>query len=169
MKRLTVSKSSQKGVSLIEVLVSMLLLGIAVVGFVALQVRAMSATTESMSRTQAVSIAKQVAEAIRANIGNKDKYKVVASWAVMPTQDCYANTCTADQMVNFDIRLAKEVAAATLANGNVAVRPCEGANNMCIYVAWGATTTANSGTGACVNSLGLYEGMPECVRMETYQ
>ena len=45
--------SQQKGVGLIEVLVAVLLLSVAVLGFSALQMRAISATDESLIRTQA--------------------------------------------------------------------------------------------------------------------
>lgn len=157
----------QQGVSLIEVLVAMFLLGIAVIGFVALQVKSVTATGESLSRAQAVSIAQDVSERMRANYGQIAAYRT-ADWTVMPTQDCYTNVCTAAQMVAFDIRLAKEVASVSLPNGNIAVRTCSGSTNLCIYVSWGDTTTASTGTNACVTSAGVYSGTPECVMMEVY-
>lgn len=57
---------SQRGVGLIEVLVAVLLLSIAVLGFSALQVRAVSATDESLIRTQSLTIIRNLAEIMRA-------------------------------------------------------------------------------------------------------
>lgn len=62
MNRLT----HQHGVGLIEVLVALLLLSIAVLGFSALQVRAISATDESLVRTKSLTIVRNLAEVMRA-------------------------------------------------------------------------------------------------------
>lgn len=62
MKRLTY----QRGVGLVEVLVAVLLLSIAVLGFSALQVRAVSATDESLVRTKSLTIVRNLAEVMRA-------------------------------------------------------------------------------------------------------
>lgn len=162
-------RSRQKGVSLIEVLVAMFLLGIAVIGFVALQVRAMSTTSESLYRSQAIAVAQDLAERMRSNYGQIAAYKA-KDWTVMPTQNCYASACSAVQMVDFDVRLAKEAAAVSLPNGSIATRACGGSRNVCIYVAWGDTTTGNTGgANACTNSDSTYvAGTPECVMLEVY-
>ena len=57
---------SQRGVGLIEVLVAVLLLSIAVLGFSALQVRAVSATDESLVRTKSLTLVRNLAEVMRA-------------------------------------------------------------------------------------------------------
>lgn len=58
--------TSQRGVGLIEVLVAVLLLSIAVLGFSALQVRAVSATDESLVRTKSLTLVRNLAEVMRA-------------------------------------------------------------------------------------------------------
>lgn len=58
--------SSQRGVGLVEVLVAVLLLSIAVLGFSALQMRAISATDESLVRTKSMTIVRNMAEIMRA-------------------------------------------------------------------------------------------------------
>lgn len=58
--------TSQRGVGLIEVLVAVLLLSVAVLGFSALQVRAISATDESLVRTKSLTIVRNLAEIMRA-------------------------------------------------------------------------------------------------------
>lgn len=57
---------SQHGVGLVEVLVAVLLLSIAVLGFSALQVRAVSATDESLVRTKSLTLVRNLAEIMRA-------------------------------------------------------------------------------------------------------
>ena len=58
--------TSQRGVGLIEVLVAVLLLSVAVLGFSALQVRAVSATDESLVRTKSLTLVRNLAEVMRA-------------------------------------------------------------------------------------------------------
>ena len=62
MKRL----SNQHGVGLVEVLVAVLLLSVAVLGFSALQMRAISATDESLVRTKSLTLVRNLAEVMRA-------------------------------------------------------------------------------------------------------
>ena len=57
--------TSQRGVGLIEVLVAVLLLSIAVLGFSALQMRAISATDESLVRTKSLTLVRNLAEVMR--------------------------------------------------------------------------------------------------------
>ena len=59
------TKSNQTGVGLVEVLVAVLLLSVAVLGFSALQVRAVSATDESLVRTKSLTIVRNLAEVMR--------------------------------------------------------------------------------------------------------
>lgn len=58
--------SYQQGVGLIEVLVAVLLLSISVLGFSSLQLRAISATDESLVRTKSMTIVRNLAETMRA-------------------------------------------------------------------------------------------------------
>ena len=60
------SSAFQRGVGLIEVLVAVLLLSVAVLGFSALQVRAVSATDESLVRTKSLTLVRNLAEIMRA-------------------------------------------------------------------------------------------------------
>lgn len=58
--------SFQRGVGLVEVLVAVLLLSVAILGFSALQVRAISATDESLVRTKSLTLVRNLAEVMRA-------------------------------------------------------------------------------------------------------
>lgn len=66
---------SQRGVGLMEVLVSLVILAIAVLGFAALQFRALDAIQEANDRTAAMTLARDLAEKIRVNRTQLSKYK----------------------------------------------------------------------------------------------
>jgi len=90
--------SQQKGVGLIEVLVAVLLLSVAVLGFSALQMRAISATDESLIRTQALSIIRGLAENMRANSQQIATYQVTINDASKTRESC--TDCSAEQIVS---------------------------------------------------------------------
>ena len=80
MKRL----NNQHCVGLVEVLVAVLLLSVAVLGFSALQMRAISATDESLVRTKSLTVVRNLAEVMRAYpeayvTGNGTAFTSVAS------------------------------------------------------------------------------------------
>lgn len=58
----------QQGVGLVEVLVALMLLAIAVLGFAAMQLTAIKATDESLMRTRALTVLRGAAEMMRANV-----------------------------------------------------------------------------------------------------
>lgn len=60
------SLNNQYGVGLIEVLVAVLLLSVAVLGFSALQINALKATDESLVRTKSLTVVRNLAEVMRA-------------------------------------------------------------------------------------------------------
>lgn len=62
-------RTHQRGVGLMEILVALLVLAIGVLGFIALQYRAVEATSESGYRVQAINLARDMAERIRVNRG----------------------------------------------------------------------------------------------------
>ena len=57
----------QKGMGLVEVLIALVILAIAVLGFSILQMRAVEASIEASKRVQGMNLAKDLAERIRAN------------------------------------------------------------------------------------------------------
>ncbi len=58
---------NQKGMGLIEVLVALIILAIAILGYSILQVRALEASVEATKRIQGTNLARDLAEKIRAN------------------------------------------------------------------------------------------------------
>ena len=61
------NKTAQKGVGLVEVLVALLILALGVLGFAALQLRALDAAQEATEQTIAMNTARDLAERMRVN------------------------------------------------------------------------------------------------------
>lgn len=104
----------QSGVTLIEVLVTLLITTIGLLGLAALQLGALKATSESAQRSQAVWLIQDLVERIRANprgttadylnAGNCDSYpaKMCASYISATDGKVEAANCSPAQMAVFD-------------------------------------------------------------------
>lgn len=162
---------NQKGVGLLEVLVALLLLAIGVLGYVALQYRAIEATSEATYRAQGINIARDLAERIRVNRSALSKYKTEVSNAEnqkTSQKNCAASNCTADELADFDVsQVAKNADALGM---TINMMTCKGNNNgrNCIYVAWGDTSaTDGNGSNDCTNGTS-YNTASTCLIMEVY-
>ena len=162
--------SQQQGVGLIEVLVAVLLLSVAVLGFSALQMRAISATDESLIRTQALSTIRGLAENMRANSQQIATYQATINDASKTRENC--TQCTAEQI---SINESKDAFDKLYSYGiNVKMVTCPGTANFsevkCIIAAWGDTIAAMDAANgnACADSSGTYKSGSNCVIVETY-
>lgn len=167
----------QQGVGLVEVLVALVLLSIAVLGFVALQLRAVAASHEAGRNIQAMNIARDLSERIRANRDGLLEYKKAAS-----TENCASDTgengkpdysagkfCTANEMAAYDY--AQVINKATDLGMSLNILDCQGTTALkrkCIYVAWEGTTPTN-GTAStnCTNGT-AYIPNAKCIIVEVY-
>lgn len=164
--------SKQQGVGLIEVLVAVLLLSIAVLGFSALQLRAISATDESLLRTQALSAIRGLAENMRANSQQIATYQATLNSPPTTRVDCPQSQCTAEQIA---VNESKDTYDKLYSYGiNVKMVTCPGTANFsevkCIIAAWGDTIAAMdaSNNKACADATGIYKSGSNCVIVETY-
>lgn len=162
--------SQQIGVGLIEVLVAVLLLSVAVLGFSALQMRAISATDESLIRTQALSTIRGLAENMRANSQQIATYQATINDASKTRESC--TDCSAEQIA---INESKDAFDKLYNYGiNVKMVTCPGTANFsevkCIIAAWGDTIAAMDATNgnACADARGIYKSGSNCVIVETY-
>ncbi len=159
------SRQQQKGVGMTEILVAMVLLGIGVIGFAGLQVRALGASNGSSFRMQAMAVAADLSERIRANRSTAAlavyRPATPSTWVVSSANltacEGASASCTPAVMAAYDMSNIAALAAATLPNGRVSMRVCEGRTNSCIYVSWNDTTpTVGSVAPHCVTTAGLY-------------
>lgn len=173
--------SHQKGVGMMEILVAILLLAVAVLGYVALQTKAISASSESVVKTQALSVMKGLAESIRTNNQARNSYPAIinGNLTLSDTEplNCKNNNCNITQIVTYDA-----YQAARYANEfglKVAMGTCPGVvtgssyPRQCLFTVWGKTTlSAASSTldySKCMSSsTGIYVAGSSCLMMEIY-
>ncbi|MEQ1065305.1 type IV pilus modification protein PilV [Acinetobacter sp. XH1741] len=160
----------QRGMGMIEILVALLILAIGILGFVALQYRALEASSESTSRVQAITIARDIAERIRVN---RNSLAVYSQQLQDPSKqkdfvkNCFQDNCSDTDLADFDVaQVAKTVSSLGMTINMVA---CPKTNNrQCIYIAWGDTSATNgTGAGDCTQDTS-YNDNSTCVIMETY-
>lgn len=166
-------RSSQHGVGMVEVLVALIILAIGALGYVMLQVRALEATAESTQRIQAINVARDLAERVRANRTGWASYQTElgptgTQVRATATPDCAAANCNASQLADFDVN---EIATfATQYGMRLEMSACPGTSNrQCIFTAWGNTTPTNSttDTSSCTNG-NSYRTNSTCIMMEVY-
>lgn len=153
----------QTGVGLVEVLVALVLLSIAVLGFVALQIRAITASNEATMNVQATNIARDLAERMRMNRDGLAGYV-----ANTDTTNCATAFCSPEDMAKYDFRLVSS--RATDLGMRMNVLNCQGSTlvRKCIYVAWEGTTATNgTGSSDCTNGA-AYVPNAKCIIMEVY-
>lgn len=188
------SISGERGVGLVEVLVAVLLLSVAVLGFSALQLRAVSATDESLVRTQAMSIIRGLSEDMRSNADYLEAYQDAIdeyNAGTLSSKDCdgLESTCSPEEMVKNQAKSA----ADRLESYGIAVEimdcPIGGKDDenkkeedkikedaspkfyqiKCIVAAWGDTEPDMAGgVNSCASSDGNYKSGKSCIIVEAY-
>lgn len=96
----------ETGLTLVEVLIAVLILGIGMIATLALQGTAKSGNLEAFQRTQAVLIAQDLAERMSSNRqADLDDYQGTYTGSTITTfSNCLGTTnCSADQMVSWDL------------------------------------------------------------------
>ncbi len=103
-------KMSEKGFTLIEVLVAVLVLAIGLLGLAALQTTAMKNNQSAFYRSQATQLAYDMADRMRVNLANAQLYNGSTYITLSPTSanaqagcTAIANACTAAQMAQQDL------------------------------------------------------------------
>ena len=150
---------SQKGVGLIEVMVALLLLTVAVLGYTALQGQAIKSTNEAYERTQSLVMMRNIAEKIHANPSAIETYEenLNESYASSsaPSEKCgldgvAADLCSPEQLAAAESYNLK--AKLQDYDFQIQMHPCpntggtgtEAEDNImfsyCLISAWGETT-----------------------------
>jgi type IV pilus assembly protein PilV len=114
----------QRGFSLVEVLVALLVLAIGLLGLATLQTVGIKFNQESYLRSQAVLIAYDIIDRIRANPAAKSagSYDSVTTSATYTAPTCTgAVNCTTSQIVTYDLANWKARIASTLPAGTGAI------------------------------------------------
>ena len=114
----TLKMKTQKGVGLIEVLVAVLILSIGVLGLVGLQTRSLQLSQESLLSSQALLMAYEMTDRMRANKDSANSYTTNYGDSVTQNNDCESNSCTPSQLANYELSQWKSTVAANLPEGD---------------------------------------------------
>lgn len=135
----------QRGVSLVESMISLLVISVGLLGIAALQTTSMKQNNSAMHHSQAVWIGYNIADRIRANFSQFDSYAGIDTDA-SPNQGCLNGACSSAQMVNADATdWAVEMQNLPSGRGTIS---SPAANTLLIQVMWDDEGTGATGT-AC--------------------
>jgi type IV pilus assembly protein PilV len=132
-RRFDMREFVRNGFSMIEVLVSILVLSLGVIGAAGMQLTALRTTQQSAFQSAAVQLAADMADAIRVSVGRVEQkgdanpflgvdYKSAAdSDPAVPGKVCYASECDADELAEFEIYEWKKRVKASLPGGRIVI------------------------------------------------
>lgn len=171
----------EQGIGLLEVLISLLILAVAVLGFSALQMRVAKATDESLSRSDAMMAIRNISESMRLYPEHKVDYMTAINSENVSSNNCIASACTREEEVKSLAYQAKQIATANDLSLSAVECPLPTASTsdlvkVCLIASWGDTTADMNGTQAtspsasrsCANANGSYIPGATCFIMETY-
>ena len=178
---ISINQQTQRGIGMVEVLVALMLLAVGVLGFSALQSYAVYSTTESLNRTQALTVMRGLAERIRVNgtttaILTNYQNAMGVGQPTAPAERCRssggsATGCTAAQLAAVDVYDAR--AAAWDSGIQLGMVACPGTvgigQRQCLLAAWDKTTPSIAADNdACMTLEGVYRRQANCIVMEIY-
>lgn len=154
----------EKGSTLIEVLVSMTITAIALLGFMAMQTKSLLMSQDAYSRTQASSFAQEIIQRIRMNPTVLDEYSNAKNWqGAIQNTSCFAKEktilliCDEKNMALYDITEVRSLLEGNggmpaIANPSILVQK-KSEKNAVVFVAWNdmtatqCTQSVNAGGG----------------------
>lgn len=180
-------KSTQQGIGLVEVLVALLLLAIAVLGFSSMQMTAVKATDESVIRSRALTVMRGGAEMMRANPDGITAFETAlnaGSYRGVTVDSCkdINSTCTIEQLAARDALSLRAFADSN--DVRIEMGDCVGTGAgqkiKCLTASWGETAPVyNNSTNTvtfkgvadlkpCAKANGEYYPGSQCFIMEAY-
>ncbi len=149
----------QRGITLIEVLVALLVLAVGVLGYAWMQVRGLRASSELVQQSQAQAAISALYEAIAAWDDPAAPGKFAVSVLPSTTKDCTASACDANDWRTYHLWQFGQALASALPQAD-ATLTWNGTDGYQIAVTWNATGetpyTAPTCTGADHDQTGCY-------------
>jgi type IV pilus assembly protein PilV len=130
-------RRSQSGFTMVEVLVALVVLAIGLLGIAALYLNSLQSGRTAIYRTQAVNLAADLADRIRANRTAQNAYATLFADAEAEVATCYTTGgCIDTDLASTDLARWKATLAQLLPNGQgqVVVTPPVGAGEPASYV-----------------------------------
>ncbi len=136
-------KHIQRGVTLVEAMIALLVISVGLLGIASLQLTAMNQNASSLNHSQAVWYAYNMSDRIRANISAFDSYDGIDTSGSY-SQDCMTSDCTTAQMVTADAADWSDMLANLPAGRGIIA---DSADGMTVTVMWDDDGTGAAGTG----------------------
>ncbi|WP_382158865.1 type IV pilus modification protein PilV [Hydrogenophaga sp. ANAO-22] len=147
--------SSQRGVSLIEALVALLVLALGIMGMAGIQTRTLVESRTTNSRALALQMADDLLDRMQANSALRINPPAVspylAAWGALAAApvNCFAAGCNGAQLAAFDLVQWKASLARVLPGGDARVfRSNTDATQFGILIGWTETQAKNQGEAA---------------------
>lgn len=138
---------THSGFTLIEVLVSILVLSLGLLGLAGLQVNALKSGHGSYLKNQATALSYEIAERIRSNRSAAEAglYDIDTSQLPATAPDCENNSCSANEMAHYDLTEWKNAIATQLPAGDGAIS--RSGELVTVELFWDGRRNGATGTG----------------------
>lgn len=154
MHRIKFSRAEQ-GISLIEVLISLLILSLGALGFAGLQLKGLQTTEDANYRAQATLIAQDAIERMLSNPEQISAYTnnsyPTGTLGATPPSGCTTSACSATAMVTQDKNQLAWIAANSLPGGRISATNCFG-GAQCVMVSWNGAAPGSCITTSSINT-----------------
>jgi len=101
MKQQVTNRRPQSGTTMIEVLITILVMSVGLLGLAGLFANSIKSTNEGYLYSQVVALAYDMADRIRANPSVLSNYGQTPPTTI--NKDCYSTTCTPSELAEFDL------------------------------------------------------------------
>lgn len=127
---------TQRGISLIESLVAMVVVALGILGMLGVQMRTLTDTQAGVRRAQAIRLIEDLGERLQ---NSPDALNNLSAYTAKPTAstDCVAAACSPSDLATFDIKTWRATVVDTLPGGEVTVFIPEGApRQLGVLIGW---------------------------------
>lgn len=153
-------KSAQRGVSLIESLVALVVLALGVLGLAGIQTRTLVETRTTNARAIATSMAEDMLERMQANAGARTIPPIASPYVVdfgappAAAVDCLSAGCNPTEMAAFDLNQWKTTLGNLLPAGDATVfRSQTDSSQFGILISWTATQAKGEGGASAADQV----------------
>jgi type IV pilus assembly protein PilV len=138
--RKTHAPARERGVAMMEVLVSMLVIALWLLGSAGMQAGMFKLQKSAGSRLTAMALATELSESMQANLGGAKagSYALAADATLSGETDCTAQHCSSTDLAAYDLRTWKSRVTSNLSTGaaNVAYSTASGLPTYTITISW---------------------------------
>ena len=173
-------RREQRGLSLIEVLVSLVIIGIGLLGLIGMQARSMSTQKDSLDRKAAAELLSQLGERMRANhlgfMDNEYASTLLPGGAIGAAAGCLTGApCTPADLAALDLRNWHQMlrdrlpdsGAVIAATGPIGAAMGAGATSMRVTMIW-REAGASLGANAACTAVGVVDVSYRCLAAEVF-